>query len=86
MLKKLFFFLKPYIGIFWSSASAALIQIAREVVAEIAAEFDGAPGATKRSNAYERIATRLRNRGIYIGAQAINAAIESAVAERKAGK
>lgn len=38
MFRKIWFYLKPIAGIFWSSASTVLMEMAREAVAERKAE------------------------------------------------
>lgn len=76
-------FILPFIKVLLTQAGQALAQTALDVVKQVAENYAAAPGAEKKTIAFNMITDNLAKQGVQIGASMINAAIEAAVQKIK---
>lgn len=79
-------FLKPFLTQLLSRGGILLITTASEAVRTVATTMEGQSGTAKRKAAYAMIESTIKAQGAELAAEVINAAIETAVVQLKAGK
>lgn len=79
MFRKFFFFLKPYLAIFFRQSAAVLADAAADAVRQADRGYPNADGEEKRAVAFAIIRDRLANEGLELAAQTVYGAIEAAV-------
>lgn len=82
-LGPIFSFLEPAVDALIRSGGTILADTALQVVTEIASDPSVVTNADKRNKAVQEIADRLKEKGIAAGENAINIALEGAVAKIK---
>lgn len=83
IFSELWEFLKPIIKILMSEAGKALAEAAQVAVKTVAENLSGKGNGEKQQTAFRLIESTLKQKGIELGASAINMAIELAVQKMK---
>jgi hypothetical protein len=79
LMSGLWVFLQPFIRVLLTQGGTLLIQASMQAVTAVAMDMKDAPGAEKRSVAFDMIRKQLIDKGIDLATVEINAALEAAV-------
>ncbi len=83
VLKSFWFFMRPYMFMFFRQTGVALAEAAIRAVKIAASEYPGADSESKREVAFAEIKKDLKSQGIKASSSLINGAIEAAVSRMK---
>lgn len=83
-MSKIWFFIRPWLGLMFSRSGAVLKNAAVDIVSQIDVAYGDLSGPEKAEMARQSIRARLKAAGVEISTAAINAAIEMAVMRLKA--
>jgi len=72
-------FVLPYLKTLLTGAGQVLMQVALDIVKQVAINNANLPGTAKKAIAFDSIVASLKSKGIEMAAREINKAIESAL-------
>lgn len=78
-MSKIWFFIRPWLGLMFSRSGAILKNAAIDIVSQIDAAYGDLSGPEKAEMARQSIKARLKGAGVELSTAAVNAAIEMAV-------